>query len=57
MTCRASSRVANVCLLRTSHSRVEKNDSAAALSKHDPTRPMDWRIFNPAHNLVKSSAV
>ncbi len=57
MTCRACSRVANVCLLRTSHSSVEKNDSAAALSKHDPTRPIDCRIVNPAHNLVKSSEV
>jgi hypothetical protein len=25
------------CRDRTSHSRVEKNASAAALSKHDPT--------------------
>ncbi|MDT4975234.1 MAG: hypothetical protein QOG98_992 [Pseudonocardiales bacterium] len=29
---------------RTSCSRVETNDSAAALSKHDLTRPIDCRM-------------
>ncbi len=28
-----------------------KNDSAAALSKHDPTRPMDWRIPSWVHRV------
>lgn len=30
---------------------------AAALSKHDPTLPIDWRIPNRRHNLVKLLAV
>jgi hypothetical protein len=38
------------CRESTSHSRVEKNASAAALSKHDPTRPMDWRIPSLRHS-------
>ena len=57
MACLAWSLVRKWCRLRTSHSRVEKNDSAAALSKHDPTRPMLWRMCRPAHKVVKLVAV
>jgi len=42
---------------RTSHSKLEKNASAAALSKHDPTRPIDWVILSRRQSLVKSFAV
>jgi hypothetical protein len=38
-------------------SRVEKNASLAALSKHDPTRPIDCRIPSRRHNAVKVLAV
>src|SRR5699024_9135328 len=41
----------------TSHSSELKNASAAALSKHDPTRPIDWRIPSFPHNVVNASAV
>src|SRR5699024_7277682 len=41
----------------TSHSSELKNASAAALSKHDPTRPIDWRIPSFQHNVVNASAV
>ena len=36
---------------------VEKNASAAALSKHDPTRPIDWRTPRRSHGPVKRVAV
>jgi len=36
---------------------VEKNASAAALSKHDPTRPMDWRMSSRRHNAVNAPEV
>jgi len=35
---------------------VAKKDSAIALSKHDPVRPMDWRMlsfFNVAANWAE----
>lgn len=31
--------------------------SAAALSKHDPTRPIDWRMPSLRHSLVNAVAV
>jgi hypothetical protein len=34
-----------------------ENDSAAALSKHDPTRPIDWRMPSRAHKAVNPPAV
>ena len=34
-----------------------ENDSAAALSKAEPTFPMDWTIPNRLQALVKASAV
>ncbi|GAA0408499.1 hypothetical protein GCM10009541_59510 [Micromonospora gifhornensis] len=34
---------------------VEKVASATALSKHDPTRPIDWRTFQRAHARAKSA--
>ncbi len=51
------SRVSKVLRDNTSHSRLEKNDAAAALSKHDPTRPMDWRIPSWVQSFVVSVAV
>ena len=42
---------------RTSHSNDEKNASAAALSKHDPTRPIDCRIPIVRHSFVNEFAV
>jgi hypothetical protein len=36
---------------------VEKNASAAALSKHDPTRPMHWRMSSRRHNAVNAPEV
>jgi hypothetical protein len=39
----AWSRVVKWCRDSTSCSNVENNASAAALSKHDPTPPIDWR--------------
>jgi len=41
----------------TSHSKEEKNASAAALSKHDPTRPIDCLIPIFWHSLVNRFAV
>lgn len=35
----------------------EKNASLAALSKHDPTRPIDCRIPNCRHSVVNACAV
>jgi hypothetical protein len=37
---------------RTSCSRVEKNASAAALSKHEPTLPIDWDTPSVRHKVV-----
>lgn len=37
--------------------RVEKNDSAAALSNAEPTLPIDWVIPNRWQALVNASAV
>jgi hypothetical protein len=37
--------------------QVEKNASAAALSKHDPTRLIDWRTPRRSHRPVKLLAV
>ncbi|MER5334147.1 hypothetical protein [Micromonospora sp. NPDC002717] len=34
---------------------VEKVASATALSKHDPTRPIDWRTFHRAQAGAKSA--
>ncbi|GAB3973494.1 hypothetical protein GCM10027615_36940 [Plantactinospora veratri] len=34
---------------------VEKVASATALSKHDPTRPIDWRTFHRAQARAKSA--
>ncbi|MEU4641048.1 hypothetical protein [Micromonospora sp. NPDC023814] len=36
---------------------VEKAASATALSKHDPTRPIDWRTFHRAQARAKSAEV
>ena len=45
------------CRDRTSHSCEENSASAAALSKHDPTRPTDWRTPSWRHSRVNASAV
>jgi hypothetical protein len=45
------------CRDETSPSRLEKNVSAAASSKHDPTRPIDWRIWSRRQSRVKEFAV
>jgi hypothetical protein len=42
---------------RTSHSNDEKNASAAALSKHDPTRPIDCRIPIRAHTGAHGASI
>jgi hypothetical protein len=42
---------------RTSHSSELKNASAASLSKHDPTHPMNWRIPKCRHDFVTLLAV
>jgi transposase InsO family protein len=54
---RASARVAKQCLRSSSISRVEKNDSATALSNALPTRPIDWVISSAAHASANASAV
>jgi hypothetical protein len=36
---------------------VEKVASATALSKHEPTRPIDWRTFHRAQARAKSAEV
>jgi hypothetical protein len=56
-TARAFAVLSNSCRESTSHSRLEKNASAAALSKHEPTRPIDWRISSRRHRAVNFSAV
>jgi hypothetical protein len=33
------------------------NDSARALSKHDPVRPTDWRIPSPSRTAPNSADV
>ena len=45
------------CRDSTSHSREEKKASAAALSKQDPTRPMDWRMPILRHSFMNDVAV
>ena len=50
----ASFRVVKWWRESTSCSSVEKNDSTAALSKHDPTRPMDCAMSRVVHSAVKS---
>jgi len=41
----------------SSRLKVEKNDSAAALSKQTPVRPIDWRIFKDTQRAVNSFEV
>ena len=55
--CRASSLVVNVCLLVNSVLRVEKNDSAGALSRLQPTLPIDWATPMFRQAAPNSSAV
>jgi hypothetical protein len=57
MTSRACAFVAKWCRDSTSCSRVEKNASEAALSKHDPTRPIDCRTPSWRHSFMNSFAV
>ena len=57
MSCLAWVLVAYRRLLIRSCWRVEKNDSAAALSKAEPTLPMDWTIPSRAQALVNASAL
>jgi hypothetical protein len=57
MTSRACAFVAKWCRDRASCSRVEKDASEEALSKHDPTRPIDCRTPSLRHIVVKSFAV
>ena len=57
MSCLAWVLVVYRRLLIRSCWRVEKNDSAAALSKAEPTLPMDWTIPSRAQALVNASAL
>ena len=57
MSCLAWVLVTYRRLLIRSCWRVEKNDSAAALSKAEPTLPMDWTIPSRAQALVKRFGV
>jgi hypothetical protein len=45
------------CRDKTSCSRVEKKASAAALSKHEPTVPIDCDTPSFRHSVVKTPAV
>ena len=51
---RASYLVASGVRLNSSHSSVEENASAAALSKDDPARPIDWLIPQRWHARANS---
>ena len=57
MSRRAWCRVAQRRRAMSSCCRVEKNDSAAALSNAQPTRPMDWVTPRRRHAAAKSSEV
>ena len=47
----------NVCRDSTSHSSEERNASAAALSKQDPTRPIDCRMPSLRLSFMNDFAV
>ena len=57
MSRRAWQRVAQLFWLTSSCWRVEKNDSAAALSSAHPTRPVDWVTPRRSQAVAKSPAV
>ena len=52
---RTSTRMQNCHRCTYSTLMVEKVASATALSKHEPTRPIDWRTFQRAHARTKSA--
>ena len=57
MSRRAWSRVCQQRRDISSCSRVEKNDSTAALSSAQPTRPIDWVILSLAQAAANASEV
>jgi hypothetical protein len=54
---RASALVAKCLVRNSSHCSVENQLSAAASSKHDPARPIDWLIPNVAQARSNTVAV